>query len=88
LCSQDLERLIDRFDDQDKFSIVPALMMWGVKDVALTYRMARPSIDHCEDGKLIFFPDATHWVQHDAAEEVNHYPIDFLLDKSSKQAKR
>jgi epoxide hydrolase 4 len=67
---------------------VPTLMMWGVKDVALTHRMARPSIDHCEDGKLIFFPDATHWVQHDAAEEVNHYLIDFLLDQGSKQMHR
>ena len=67
---------------------VPTLMMWGVKDVALTYRMARPSIDYCEDGKLIFFPDATHWVQHDAAEEVNHYLIDFLLDTASRQAVR
>jgi hypothetical protein len=37
---------------------------------------------------LIFFQDATHWVQHDAAEEVNHYLIDFLLDKDSKQMKR
>ncbi len=36
---------------------VPTLMMWGVKDAALTYRMARPSIDHCEEGKLIFFPE-------------------------------
>jgi epoxide hydrolase 4 len=67
---------------------VPTLMMWGVKDVALTYRMARPSIDHCEDGKLIFFPDATHWLQHDAAEEVNHYLVDFLLDRASKQVIR
>ncbi len=67
---------------------VPTLMMWGVKDVALTHRMARPSIDHCDDGRLIFFPDATHWVQHDAPEEVNHYLIDFLLDKGSKQAIR
>jgi pimeloyl-ACP methyl ester carboxylesterase len=64
---------------------VPTLMMWGARDSALTYRMARPSIDHCEDGKLIFFPDATHWVQHEAAEEVNHYLIDFLLDRASKQ---
>lgn len=55
-------------------------MMWGTKDVALTHRMARPSIDHCDDGKLIFFPDSTHWVQHEAAEEVNHYLIDFLVD--------
>jgi epoxide hydrolase 4 len=64
---------------------VPTLMMWGVKDAALSYRMARPSIDHCEDGKLIFFPDSTHWVQLDAAEEVNHYLINFLLDRASKQ---
>jgi epoxide hydrolase 4 len=63
---------------------IPTLVLWGMKDVALTHRMARPSIDHCDDGKLIFFPDATHWVQHDAAEEVNHYLIEFLMDKSSK----
>jgi pimeloyl-ACP methyl ester carboxylesterase len=67
---------------------VPTLMMWGVKDVALTYRMARPSIDHCEDGKLIFFPDSTHWVQHEAAGEVNHYLTDFLLDQGSKKMRR
>lgn len=62
---------------------VPTLMMWGMKDFALTHRMARPSMDYVEDGNLILFPEATHWVQHDAAEEVNHYLIDFLLDKVS-----
>jgi len=67
---------------------VPTLMMWGMKDFALTHRMARPSIDHCEQGKLIFFPEATHWVQRDAAEEVNHYLIDFLMDKASQVAFR
>jgi pimeloyl-ACP methyl ester carboxylesterase len=67
---------------------VPTLMLWGVKDVALTHRMARPSIDHCDDGKLILFPDATHWVQHEAAEDVNQHLIDFLLDRISKQVIR
>lgn len=67
---------------------VPILMLWGMKDFALTHRMARPSMDHCDEGNLIFFPDATHWVQRDAAEEVNHYLIDFLLDKGSQQAKK
>lgn len=67
---------------------VPTLMMWGMKDVALTHRMARPSIDHCDDGKLILFPDATHWVQHEAAEDVNQHLIDFLLDRISKQVIR
>jgi pimeloyl-ACP methyl ester carboxylesterase len=67
---------------------VRTLMLWGVKDPSLTYRMARPSMDHCDDGNLIFFPDATHWVQHEEAEEVNHSLIDFMLDKISVQVIR
>ena len=67
---------------------IPTLMMWGMKDAALTDRLARPSMDYCEEGNLILFPDATHWVQRDAADEVNHYLVDFLLDKISKQAIR
>jgi pimeloyl-ACP methyl ester carboxylesterase len=64
---------------------VPTLMMWGMKDIALSHRMARPSMDYVDQGNLILFPEATHWVQHDSAEEVNHYLIDFLLDKISRQ---
>jgi pimeloyl-ACP methyl ester carboxylesterase len=67
---------------------VPTLVMWGMKDFALTHRMARPSLDYVEKGNLIFFPEATHWVQRDAAEEVNHYLIDFLLDTGSKSVVR
>jgi pimeloyl-ACP methyl ester carboxylesterase len=57
---------------------VPTLMLWGLKDIALSYRMARPSLDYCEDGKLVFFPDATHWVQHDEVEEVNKLLLEFI----------
>lgn len=60
---------------------VPTLMMWGMKDFALTHRMARPSMDYCDESNLIFFPDATHWVQRDAPDEVNHYLVDFIFDK-------
>jgi len=63
---------------------VPTLMMWGMKDFALSHRMARPSMDYVDEGNLILFPEATHWVQHDAAEEVNHYLIDFIFDTVSK----
>jgi pimeloyl-ACP methyl ester carboxylesterase len=59
---------------------VPTLMLWGVKDVALSHRMARPSMDYCDDGRLIFFPDASHWVQHEEAEEVNRHLIDFIKE--------
>jgi pimeloyl-ACP methyl ester carboxylesterase len=67
---------------------VPTLMIWGMKDFALTHRLARPSMDYVDEGNLILFPDATHWVQHEASGEVNHYLIDFLFDKISKQAIR
>jgi len=63
---------------------VPTLMMWGMKDFALSHRMARPSMDYVDEGNLILFPEATHWVHLDAAEEVNHYLIDFIFDKASQ----
>jgi pimeloyl-ACP methyl ester carboxylesterase len=63
---------------------VPTLMMWGIKDAALSHRMARPSMDYVDEGNLIIFPEATHWVQHDAADEVNHYLTDFILDSISR----
>lgn len=50
---------------------VPTLVLWGKKDVALSYEMAQPSIDLCDNGRLVFFEDATHWVQHEQAEGVN-----------------
>jgi len=67
---------------------VPTLMLWGVNDVALTYRMARPSIDYCDEGNLTFFPDATHWVHHEEADDLNHMLIDFLFDKPSQKVIR
>jgi len=63
---------------------IPTLMMWGMKDFALSNRVARSSMDYVDEGNLILFPEATHWVQRDAAEEVNHYLIDFIFDKVSQ----
>jgi pimeloyl-ACP methyl ester carboxylesterase len=60
---------------------VPTLMLWGMKDFALSDRMAQPSIDYCDDGRLILFPDATHWVQRDVADDVNRLLLDFVLDR-------
>lgn len=58
---------------------VPTLMLWGMKDFALSHRMARPSMDYCQDGRLLFFPEATHWVQRDEADEVNRHLLNFVL---------
>lgn len=53
-------------------------MIWGARDVALGREMAQPSIDYCEDGRLVFLEEATHWVQHDEPERVNTLLTEFL----------
>ena len=58
--------------------IVPTLLLWGKQDVALGHEMAQPSIDLCQDGRLVFFDKATHWVQHDESEVVNQLLLGFL----------
>jgi epoxide hydrolase 4 len=58
---------------------VPTLMIWGMQDFALSHRMARPSMDYCDEGRLLFLPDATHWVQHEEADEVNQHLIELIF---------
>ncbi|HZF55090.1 MAG TPA: alpha/beta hydrolase [Polyangiaceae bacterium] len=57
---------------------VPTLLIWGARDVALSRQMAQPSIDMCDDGRLVLIEEATHWVQHDEPERVNQLLGDFL----------
>jgi epoxide hydrolase 4 len=57
---------------------VPTLILWGKQDLALGHEMVEPSLALCDDGKVVFFEHATHWVQHDEAAEVNKHLIDFL----------
>ncbi len=58
--------------------IPPTLMLWGERDIALDKSLAQQSITLCENGQLVFFPDATHWVQHDEADAVNRHIVEFL----------
>ncbi len=57
---------------------VPTLMLWGAHDIALGREMAQPSLDLCEQGKLVFFEESSHWVQLDEAEAVNRHLVDFF----------
>jgi pimeloyl-ACP methyl ester carboxylesterase len=57
---------------------MPALMLWGVQDVALGRYLAQPSTNLCNQGRLVFFEQATHWVQHEEADRVNALLIEFL----------
>lgn len=57
---------------------VPTLLIWGVHDQFLGRELARPSIDLCDDGQLVFFEDASHWVQHEEPARVNALLVQFL----------
>jgi pimeloyl-ACP methyl ester carboxylesterase len=57
---------------------VPALLIWGTKDRFLGRELAQPSINLCDEGKLIFIEEASHWVQHEEPERVNELLLTFL----------
>jgi pimeloyl-ACP methyl ester carboxylesterase len=56
------------------------LIIWGKKDPYLSYQMADLSLARCQDGGLVYFNDATHWVQHDQAAEVSQLLIDHFKE--------
>lgn len=57
---------------------MPVRILWGKQDIALSAEMAEDSLKYCENGELIFFENATHWVQHDEAEAVTKNLLDFF----------
>jgi pimeloyl-ACP methyl ester carboxylesterase len=57
---------------------VPVLMIWGARDVALSKALVQPSLALCEDARLVYYEDATHWVQHDKADQVTKEIIKFI----------
>jgi pimeloyl-ACP methyl ester carboxylesterase len=55
---------------------VPTLMIWGKQDPHIMWQMAPESIDLCENGRLEYLEDATHWVHQDKPDQVNRLLID------------
>jgi pimeloyl-ACP methyl ester carboxylesterase len=57
---------------------VPVLVLWGENDRHLDRAIATPSPELVPDARVVFVPNATHWVQHDAPETVNSELIAFF----------
>ena len=57
---------------------VPVLIIWGKQDSFLLPEGAEFSLQVCEDGRLVFMPEATHWVQHEEPAKVNRLILDFI----------
>ena len=66
---------------------VPVQIIWGKRDAFLNARLAEFSLRQCENGRLHYFPQATHWVQLEEADAVNALLLRFLAeaDFSSSQ---
>ena len=57
----------------------PALILWGERDVALRPELAPKSLAWCDQGQLVRFPEATHWLQHDEPSRVSSRLVNFLV---------
>lgn len=57
---------------------VPTLILWGDQDIALEPGMAYASRELCDQGKVVMFEGAGHWIQHDESETVNKYLVEFF----------
>jgi pimeloyl-ACP methyl ester carboxylesterase len=57
---------------------VPTLILWGVKDQFIEPGVARSSFALCDDARIEWFDEATHWIQHEEPDLVNRLIIGFL----------
>ena len=63
----------------DKRVHVPTLIIWGRRDVALSDTMVEPSAALCDDVRVEYFDEATHWVLHDEPERTSALVTEFLI---------
>jgi len=55
---------------------VPTLLLWGTKDLVLGRELVPPSLALCDQGRAVFFEEATHWVAYEQPEEVSRQLIE------------
>lgn len=67
------------------------LVLWGERDRYLSSKLLNGLEKWVPDVRIERFPDASHWLQHDAAREVNAHLIEFfskspIADTANDQA--
>jgi epoxide hydrolase 4 len=56
----------------------PMLIIWGTADTALEAEMAPLSLKLCDEGRLYMLQGISHWVQLEAAGEINRLLLEYL----------
>jgi pimeloyl-ACP methyl ester carboxylesterase len=59
----------------------PTLVVWGEQDTALCAELATPDPLDVPQARVVFLPDAGHFVQADAPERVNALLLEFLGER-------
>lgn len=62
---------------------VPVQIIWGKRDAFLNAWLAEISLAQCQNGRLHYFPSATHWVQLEEGEAVNALLLSFMAEPTS-----
>ena len=57
---------------------IPSMLLWGEQDRFLGTVLAHKTMELCDAGELVLFPNNTHWINHEAAEEVSRHLLRFL----------
>jgi len=62
----------------DRMVSTPTLIIWGVNDRYIIPEAAQMSLDFCDNARLEYIDNATHWVQHEEPQRVNQLMVEFL----------
>ena len=63
---------------------VPTLMLWGEDDVALSKELTYGTEKFVRDFRMHYIPNCGHWVQNEAAEEVNRELVQFITSNPKR----
>ncbi|HWU27104.1 MAG TPA: alpha/beta fold hydrolase [Rhizomicrobium sp.] len=64
--------------DREPRLTTPVRIIWGVNDAYMVPELAGQSARLCEDAKILYLENATHWVAHDEPERVTRALLEFL----------
>src|SRR6185437_2233587 len=59
---------------------VPTQILWGARDAFIGRAAAEASLRYCDQGRLEWFDEATHWLHHEEPDRVNRRLLEFLGD--------
>jgi pimeloyl-ACP methyl ester carboxylesterase len=59
--------------------MIPTLVVWGDKERHLNAALAVPPSDWVSNARVVHVPEASHWVHHDAPDEVETLLVEHFV---------